>query len=206
MKIFLLSIFAILFLSGCGKKTLPPQTSPENRSSGIFSLTVIKADNTEYLKISKINDKYEITNNGKIIGSIEDKGEKLKIFDADNSAAGKVELDGADIKLKDANGKRIAKVKTESGSISIKDTANNKILKIKPDGADYKIDDSAGKKIGKIKNKGDKWLISDNSAEKFTISGNTNGGITGILLTDKVSPLQQAALIAGFNLLLQSGN
>ncbi|MEI6520567.1 MAG: hypothetical protein WCO98_11115 [bacterium] len=199
-------VFIIILFAGCSKKTTSSQPANIVREAGAFSITVTKADKSEYLKISKNDKIYEIYNNGKVIGTIEDKGDKLKIYNADKTEAGKVQLDGTDLKLKDNKEARIAKIKNEDGNISIKDDTNNKLLKIKPDGNNYKIDDANGNKIGKIKHNGDKWHITDNSSDKFIISGNTSGGITGILMTDKFTLLQQAALIAGYNLLLQSGN
>ncbi len=207
MKIsFIFLLIIILLLAGCGKKSTPPQQNANNRQSGIFSITVSKNDKSEYLKITRNGDAFDIMGNGKLIGTIDDKGDKLKIYNADKTEAGKVQLDGTDIKLKDAKDNRIAKIKTENGDISVKDSANNKFMKIKPDGNNYKIDDATGKKIGKIKNNGDKWSISDNNGLIYTFTGNTSAGITGILITNKLTLLQQSALIAGYNLLLNNGN
>lgn len=129
-------------------------------------------------------------------GSLKIAGNEILLLDPKEQARGKVICEADKITLKDAAGQKLYKLTPKEGGYRLKDARDEIVLKIKPKEGDFKVNGPTGNTLGKVKPKDGKIVINDpNGMRLYTITGMVKSDALGVLLFDKLTPLQKAALI-----------
>jgi hypothetical protein len=148
------------------------------------------------LLVTKGATKYEVSGASGKIGTLKEEVGKFNIEDASGKKVGSVKRDGEDVTLDDDKGAKIAKLKPKEGGYRLKDAADVMLLKIKPKDGEFKLGDEAGNEFGKVKQKGGEIVISDEDGDTlYKVTGSVEPGPAGVLIVQKLSLLQKAAII-----------
>ncbi|MHB9026976.1 MAG: hypothetical protein ACYC7E_22805 [Armatimonadota bacterium] len=200
----LLLVSALFCFTGC--RTTPPAADTSTTSGGtttsspstVSALAVTDSAGKSILVFEQPKEPggYLVKGAAGLIGQIGVTSGKVNIFDATGTKVGAVKKDGEDFILDDAAGKKIFKFSAKEGGYRLKDAAGNMLLKLKPKDYGYKISDGAGVAIAKLKQKDAKLDISTEDGTKlYKITGIKMTPAAGLLMSKKLTPLQQAALI-----------
>ena len=193
-----------LVLTGCPAKNPAARTPSEqpstpsttgSQSTGT-ALTVTDDAGKPVLLVAKETDKYKVSDAKGEIGTLKEEIGKLNIADASGAKVGSVKQSEGDYTLDDKDGQKLMKFKSKEGGYRLKDTSDTMLLKIKPKDDGFKVSDGSDNALAKGKKKGDTIVVSNEAGTVlYKVSGSMSPLPTGLLVYEKLSPLQKAALI-----------
>ncbi len=159
------------------------------------SFAAVDAKGNSVLATKQTDKGFQLSGTG-ADGSLKIAGNEILLLDPKGQARGKVICEADKITLKDAAGKKLYKLTPKEGGYRLKDARDEIVLKIKPKEGDFKVNGPTGNTLGKVKPKNGKIVINDpNGTRLYTITGMVKPDALGVLLFDKLTPLQKAALI-----------
>lgn len=196
----ILLLVASLLLGCQSSKNATGQTrvagTPSTPSAATVSISVTDGAGKVVLSITGSGEKFKVKSSGADAGSIKLKDGKLKLYDAAGTQTGAVKLKDGDYSLRDASDAKIAKYAPKEGGYRLKDTAGAFLLKIKPKDDGIKVEDGKDALLAKGKISGMMLTLTDDKGKTLlTVTGCVEPKAAGILLYDKLSPVQRAALM-----------
>jgi len=208
----ILAFLFLLFCTGCpltkptvarddGTTGAAGDTAAATTPSASGDIKIEDGAGALVMKLKKDGTDYTVRDaRGNTLGKLKFKDGRITIDNAKGTKIGSIKKDGGDLILDDANGKKLVSMKAKDGGYRVKDAKDTTLLKIKPKDDGFKLGDDTGKELGKVKAKGSsgKLKIMD-AADKteWVIAGPVKADVAGILIVKQLTPLQQAAFLAG---------